>query len=114
MVSFPTGISAQAADIWRSSIETFGRMVTLRPNDGSPSIDCKALCKRPKILGLFDRTEQSYDQTRFMVMVSAVDVPNGVSKFDRVRWDNQDHVVLSFTEVDLGSGIFGYRFLVKG
>ena len=114
MATFPSGIPAQAADIWRSSIQEFGRSVTLRPNDGSPEVECKAFCKRPKILGLFDRTEQSYDQTRFMVMISAVDVPAGVAKFDRVRWDSQDHVVLSYTEVDLGTGVFGYRLLVKG
>ena len=112
--TFPSGIPTQAKDLWDSSIQAFGRDVTFRPNDGSPDITCKAFCKRPKILGLFDRTEQSFDQTRFMVMVRAMDVPNGVDKFDRVRWDSQDHAVLSYTEVDLGVGVFGYRLLVKG
>lgn len=114
-ISFPAGIPAQAAEVWSSTILAFGRDVALKPNDGSPEIVCKAFCKRPKILGLFDRTEQSYDQTRFMVMVRAVDVPvGGVFKFDRVRWDSQDHAVISITEVDLGVGVFGYRLLVKG
>jgi hypothetical protein len=113
-VSFPAGISAQAADVWGSSIQAFGRSVTLRPNDGSPEVTCKAFCKRPKILGLFDRTEQSYDQTRFMVMLRSQDVPGTPAKFDRVRWDDQDHAVISITEVELGAGVFGYRFLVKG
>lgn len=115
MFAFPSGIPSTASDVWSSSIQAFGRQVTLRPNDGSADVACKAFCKRPKILGLFDRTEQSYDQTRFMVMLRAADVPpGGVSKFDRVRWDGQDHVVLSYTEIDLGVGVFGYRLLVKG
>jgi hypothetical protein len=114
MFAFPAGISETASDVWSSSIQAFGRTVTLRPNDGSPETTCKAFCKRPKILGLFDRTEQSYDQTRYMVMLRAQDVPDGVVKFDRVRWDSQDHAVISYTEVDLGTGVFGYRLLVKG
>jgi hypothetical protein len=113
-ISFPAGIPGKAADVWGSSIQAFGRTVTLRPNDQSPEVTCKAFCKRPKILGLFDRTEQSYDQTRYMVMLRAEDVPGTPYKFDRVRWDNQDHAVLSITEIDLGTGTFGYRFLVKG
>jgi hypothetical protein len=113
-ISFPAGIPGKAADVWGSSIQAFGRAVTLRPNDQSPEVACKAFCKRPKILGLFDRTEQSYDQTRYMVMLRAEDVPGTPHKFDRVRWDNQDHAVISITEVDLGTGVFGYRFLVKG
>lgn len=112
--TFPAGIPAQAADLWSSTILTWGRDVTLRPNDGSPEITCKAFCKRPKILGLFDRTEQSYDQTRFMVMLRVQDVPDGVDKFDRVRWDDQDHAVLSQTQVEMGGTLFGYRLLVKG
>jgi hypothetical protein len=114
-VTFPAGIPAQAEDVWNSSITTFGRTVACRANDGSPDVTCKAFCKRPKILGLFDRTEQSYDQTRYMVMVRASDMPaEGPLKFDRVRWNEQDHAVLSVTEVDLGTGVFGYRLLVKG
>lgn len=112
--TFPAGIPAKAAEVWSASIQTFGRSVTFIPNDGSPDITCRAFCKRPKILGLFDRTEQSYDQTRFMVLVRASDLPDGVYKFDRVRWDSQDHAVLSYTEVDLGAGVFGYRLMVKG
>jgi hypothetical protein len=113
-ISFPPGVPTQAADVWSSSILAYGRDVTLRPNDLSPEIVCKAFCKRPKILGLFDRTEQSYDQTRYMVLLRAQDLPNGPYKFDRVRWDNIDHAVISITEVDLGTGAFGYRLLVKG
>lgn len=114
-ISFPPGVPGKAADVWNSTIQAFGREVTLRPNDGSAEVSgIKAFCKRPKILGLFDRTEQSYDQTRFMVMLRATDVPAPVEKFDRVRWDDQDHAVLSITEVDLGTGVFGYRLLVKG
>lgn len=115
-VTFPAGIPAMAEDVWGSSIVAFGREVTLKSNDGvTPDIVCKAFCKRPKILGLFDRTEQSYDQTRYMVMVRASDLPaEGPQKFDRVRWNNQDHAVLSITEIDLGTGVFGYRLLVKG
>ena len=111
---FPPGIAAQAAEVWSSTILAFGRPVELRPNDESAPIACKAFCKRPKILGLFDRTEQSYDQTRYMVMIRAQDAPAGVAKFDRVRWDSIDHVVLSFTDIELGSGVYGYRLLVKG
>lgn len=115
-ITFPAGIPAMAKEVWDSSILAFGREVVLRPNDGSPDHPpCKAFCKRPKILGLFDRTEQSYDQTRYMVMLRAEDLPpEGPAKFDRVRWDDQDHAVLSVTEVDLGAGAFGYRLLVKG
>lgn len=113
-ISFPAGIPGKAADVWGSTIQAFGRTVTLRPNDGSAETTCKAFCKRPKILGLFDRTEQSYDQTRYMVMVRAEDITPPIDKFDRVRWDDQDHAVLSITEIDLGTGVFGYRLLVKG
>jgi hypothetical protein len=113
-ITFPSGVSAQAAEVWSASIQAYGRDVTLRPNDLSPEVVCKAFCKRPKILGLFDRTEQSYDQTRYMVMIRAQDVPGGVDKFDRVRWDDVDHAVISVTDVDLGAGTFGYRLLVKG
>lgn len=112
--TFPSGIAAQAAEVWSSTILAFGREIQLRPNDDSTPVTCKGFCKRPKILGLFDRTEQSYDQTRFMVMVRVQDAPAGVAKFDRVRWDSTDHVVLSYTDVEMGAGVFGYRLLVKG
>jgi hypothetical protein len=49
-----------------------------------------------------------------MVMLRSQDVPGTPAKFDRVRWDDQDHAVISITEVELGAGVFGYRFLVKG
>ncbi len=112
--TFPPGVPAQAADLWSSTIQTWGRTVTFKSNDGTEELTCKAFCKRPKILGLFDRTEQSYDQTRYMVMVRAQDMPEDIYKFDRIRWDDQDHAILSVTDIEMGAGVFGYRLLVKG
>jgi hypothetical protein len=111
---FPPNVIDNAAALWSASILTYGRTVTFRANDGSPDLVCKAFCKRPKILGLFDRTEQSYDQTRYMVLIRAEDAPAGVDKFDRVRWEEQDHAVLSVTDVTLSDTTFGYRVMVKG
>lgn len=114
-ITLPANVPETASAVWNETIDKWGRLVSLRSNDGSLDVNnIKAFCKRPKILGLFDRTEQSYDQTRFMVMLKRGDFPNGVDKFDRVRWDGIDHAVISFTEVELGSIIFGYRLLVKG
>lgn len=110
----PSAVITKAAAVWSDTIQALGRDVVLRPNDGSPDIPCKAFCKRPKILGLFDRTQQSYDQERYMVMLRASDVSGGVDKFDRVRWDDEDHAVISITQVEMGSTLFGYRLLVKG
>lgn len=112
--TFPSNMIENAAAVWSSSILSFGRTVVFRANDGSPDLSCKAFCKRPKILGLFDRTEQSYDQTRYMVLIRAEDAVGGVDKFDRVRWDDQDHAVISVTDVTLADTTFGYRVLVKG
>ena len=110
----PANVTAKAAAMWSEAIDKWGRTVTFKPIDGSPSIDCKAFCKRPKILGLFDRTEQSYDQERYVVMVNSSDLPSGVVKFDRIRWNNEDHAVISYTEVEMSGTLFGYRILVKG
>lgn len=112
----PANIVAQAASVWSDAILAYGRDVSFKPNDLGPTLNnIKALCRRPKILGLFDRTEQSYDQERYVVMVRSQDMPvDGVDKFDRIRWDNEDHVVISITKVELSGTVFGYRFLVKG
>lgn len=110
----PSSVVTKASTVWSDTIQGFGRTVTLKPNDGSPETTCKAFCKRPKILGLFDRTEQSYDQERYVVILRAQDVPDGVEKFDRVRWDDEDHAVISYTQVELVNTLFGYRLLVKG
>ncbi len=116
MASLPR-VAARAKAVWEAAIETYGRTVTLRPLDPADEEiqDVKAFCTRPKILGLFDRTEQSFDQTRFIVQFRAMDVPEGgVEKFDRIRWSDTDHAVISVTEVVLSDVVIGYRFLVKG
>lgn len=111
----PANIVATAAQVWSDSILAYGKDVQFKPKDGSTPVTRKALCRRPKIMGLFDRTEQSYDQERYVVMVRAQDIPGGeVEKFDRVRWDSEDHVVLSVTQVELMGTVFGFRILVKG
>lgn len=106
-----------AKAVWKDTIAQYGREITLHNVDDSVIVGpIKAFCKRPKILGLFDRTEQSYDQERYMVMLDADDIPPGVDpqKFMRARWDEEDHVFLSVTKVDLRGTVFGYRILVKG
>lgn len=105
---------AKAKSVWKDTIAAYGREVTFTSLETSASKTVKAFCKRPKILGLFDRTEQSYDQERYMVIVDADDFAEDPAKFDRVRWDNEDHAVLSLTQVDLMGTVFGYRILVKG
>ena len=104
----------QAKTVWKESIKAYGREVDFTSDDESVTKKVRAFCKRPKILGLWDRTEQSFDQERYMVLVDADDFPNGMRKFARVRWNNEDHAVLSFTEVDIAGDVFGYRVLVKG
>jgi len=49
-----------------------------------------------------------------MVIVDGDDFPTGARKFARIRWNNEDHAVLSVTEVDIAGTVFGYRILVKG
>lgn len=105
-----------ARDVWNDSIQKFGRLVDYERNEDGVTISgIKAFCKRPKILGLFDRTEQSYDQERYMVLLRADALGgNPPVKFDRFRWDGEDHAVISVTVVDLQGVVFGYRVLVKG
>lgn len=111
----PASVIATAAQVWSDSILAYGSDVLFKPKDGSTPVTRKALCRRPKILGLFDRTEQSYDQERYVVMVRSQDIPaSEVEKFDRIRWDSEDHVVISVTKVELGGTVFGFRILVKG
>lgn len=134
--AIPSAVLANARQVWNESIDKFGRPVTLSTNPGPGSswdlgvtwdggeywdaepevvLNIKAFCKRPKILGLFDRTEQSFDQERYMVLVRADDLASiDPEKFDRIRWDDEDHVVLSTTQVDLQGTVFGYRFMTKG
>lgn len=115
-VVLPT-VAARAKQVWDATIQTYGRTVSLRPiEDDAPEVaGIKAFCTRPKILGLFDRTEQSFDQTRFVVQLRVQDIPaSGIDKFDRVHWDGIDHAVMSVTEVVLSDLQIGYRLLVKG
>jgi len=106
-----------AKQVWKETIAQYGREVTLENADGSNIVGpIKAFAKRPKILGLFDRSEQSYDQTRYMLLVDADDIPPGVDleKFMRANWDGEEHMFMSVTKVDLSGVVFGYRILVKG
>jgi len=110
-------VLSSAKAVWKDTIAQYGREITLHNVDDSLIVGpIKAFCKRPKILGLFDRTEQSYDQERYMVMLDADDIPADVdpTKFMRARWDDEDHVFLSTTKVELRGVVFGYRILVKG
>jgi len=107
-----------AKSVWKQVIAQYGTDVVLKSSDGlvPPLGPIKAFCKRPKILGLFDRTEQSYDQEKYMVICDADDFPAGQEpeKFMRATWDGEDHVFISVTKVDLKGVVFGYRILVKG
>lgn len=109
-------VLANAKQVWKEAIAQYGQLITLESADGlTIAGPYRALCKRPKILGLFDRTEQSYDQTRFMVMMDADDMgETDPKKFMRAVWDNEKHVFLSVTKVELSGTVFGYRILVKG
>lgn len=105
-----------AKSVWKQVIAQYGMTVTLKNADETESMVVKAFCKRPKILGLFDRTEQSYDQERYMVICDADDFAPGnePEKFMRANWDNEDHMFIAVTKVDLKGVVFGYRILVKG
>ena len=117
---------AQARQVWKETIAEYGREVELVAEFGSgielqPGATelrktVKAFAKRPKIMGLFDRTEQSYDQEKYQLLVDADDFPAGQepAKFMRAHWDDEDHVFISVTKVDLKGVVFGYRILVKG
>jgi hypothetical protein len=108
---------AKAKQVWNEAIEANGREVTLYDMEGTIALPIKAFVKRPKILGLFDRTEQSFDQERYMLLLKADDFTTAgkaPEKFMRATWDEQDHSFVSITEVDLQGVIFGYRILAKG
>lgn len=107
---------AKAKQVWGESIEKYGKPVVLKNGDESLQKTVQAFTKRPKILGQWDRTEQSYDQEKYMLLVKADDLQGDYSpeKFMRAFWEGEDHVFLSVTAVELGSTIFGYRILVKG
>jgi hypothetical protein len=109
-------VLAKAKAVWDESIDKFGSDVVLSNADDTETLTIKAFAKRPKILGLFDRTHASYDQERYMLMIKAGDVPGGASpaKFMRATWDGEDHVFISVTKVELVGTVFGYRILVKG
>jgi hypothetical protein len=109
-------VLAKALAVWNETIDQHGRLIQLIDMDGKLNKTVKAFCKRPKILGLFDRTQQSLDQERYMVLLKASDFAGGPlpEKFIRASWDEQDHVFLSITEVELSGTVFGYRVLVKG
>lgn len=113
-------VLAKAKQVWEETITAYGREVELLPDpDDSTTapVTLRAFCKRPKILGQWDRTQGSFDQEKWMVMVNAKDLPVGVEphKFQRVRWDQEDHVVLVVASpVDVSGTVFGYRLIVKG
>ncbi len=110
-------VLANAQQVWNDSIDQYGRSITLSNADGTVIAEnVQAFCKRPKILGLFDRTEASYDQERYMVMtkVDAFGPGKEPEKFVRARWDDEDHAIISVTKVDLKGVVFGYRLLCKG
>lgn len=115
--NIPTQVASFAKANWEAFVDQYGEPVKFIRNSDDFEFVCKGVPRRPKILGLFDRSEQSFDQTRFVVMVKAADFSlNNVTpeKFDRVEWASIDHACLSITEVRLGAVVFGYRFLVKG
>lgn len=111
-----TKVLSQARQVWKESIAEYGREVVLSNLSGDFELRIRAFAKRPKILGQFDRTEQSYDQEKYMVLMDADDFPPGVTpeKFMRVSWDGEDHAFIGITRVDLKGVVFGYRILVKG
>ena len=106
----------KAKAVWEQMVDQGGKLVSMESPDEQLVIsNVRARTARPKIMGLFDRTEQSYDQEKYIVMTK-VDWLAGHTpeKFVRIRWDEEDHLILSYTEVYLGDVVFGYRFLVKG
>jgi len=110
----PSDVLLKAQTLWNESIDHYGRLVEISDSDGAVLVSCKAFCKRPKIMGLFDRTEQSFDQERYMVILKAADITVEPAKFYSIRWDEEDHAVISTTQVDLMGVVFGYRTLAKG
>ena len=68
-----------------------------KPKDGSTPVTRKALCRRPKIMGLFDRTEAVLRSECYVVMVRAQISPAAKWRVrPGVRWDGEDHVVLAW------------------
>lgn len=108
----------KARETWKQTIQEYGRLVDLESADGLFSRQAvRAFCKRPKTMGQYDRTEQSYDQERYMVILDADDFTGDnlkPDKFARVIWDGERHAILSCTEVELRGIVFGYRVMVKG
>ena len=109
-------VLANARDIWNQTILQYGRDVVLSDLDGNLQVTVKAFAKRPKIMGLYDRTQASYDQERYQLLLRADDFPGGITpeKFMRATWDDEEHIFISVTPVDLKGTVFGYRVLVKG
>jgi hypothetical protein len=109
-------VLANARDVWNQTINQYGRDIVLSSVDGTFTKTVKGFAKRPKIMGLFDRTQASYDQEKYQLILRADDFPDGMTpeKFMRATWDGEDHNFISVTAVDLKGVIFGYRVLVKG
>lgn len=107
---------AKAKQVWEESIDIYGSDIQLANADGSDIKTVKGFAKRPKIMGLFDRTQDSYDQEKYVVMLKASSFDSNIlpEKFVRARWDNEDHVFISVTKVEISNTVFGYRILVKG
>lgn len=126
-MAFPTVNHAalqKARSTWKQAIQEYGRPVDLESADGLfTRSGVRAFCKRPKAMGQFDRTEQSFDQERYVVLFDADDFlptdadPNlGIrpDKFARIAWAGERHAFLSCTELEMMGIVFGYRVLVKG
>jgi hypothetical protein len=104
---------AQAKQVWDEAIDKFGSDVVLKNQDETTEVTVKAFAKRPKIMGLFDRTQASVDQERYVLLIKYADCPDP-EKFMRAYWDGQDHIFISVTRVELANTVFGYRIMVKG
>jgi hypothetical protein len=109
-------VLAKAKQVWEESIDFYGSEIQLENADGSDTKTVKAFAKRPKIMGLFDRTQDSYDQEKYVLIVKAISFDSNIlpEKFVRARWDNEDHMFISVTKVEISNVVFGYRILVKG
>lgn len=109
-------VLSKATQVWEAMINQHGKDIVLSDMEGALNKTVKAFVKRPKILGLFDRTEQSFDQEKYQLLLKASDftAPMLPEKFLRATWAQEDHVFISVTEVELNGTVFGYRVLVKG
>lgn len=112
----PQSVLNTARAVWEDYIDKFGGPVALHNADDTEIATVQGVYKRPKILGLFDRTQASYDQERYMLMLKASDFIGGVlpEKFMKARWDEEDHSFISVTKVEFSGTVFGYRVMVKG